>query len=208
MIFSLVGVTAQQEHMLRTNPTSAGDMVMVAQGGGASRLQALLSKLSEEQRKEVRAKFEAMKASLQNQEGHEKITEARSRLSALGEAQPVLDLQKSWHILHYAFTGQADPDGSAGGALLAGDDVGEDMGYGPPRVLGPQGTKAFADFLARQTVESLQARLDHPAMKAADIYALPNAEQTRQEIAAYFPPLRDYVLAAAAKNNGLLLWLA
>jgi hypothetical protein len=138
------------------------------------------------------------------------------RVSPLGAIAQPLVLEKSWHILHYAFTGEAEPTGSPGSMLLEGDEVGEDIGYGPPRLLDPQSTKTFADFLAQQTVEELQARANYAAMKTASIYGLPmgggddarHEDAVRREIAAYFPPLRDYVVATAAKNNGLLLWLA
>jgi hypothetical protein len=138
------------------------------------------------------------------------------RVSALGTIEPPLVLEKSWHILHYAFTGEAEPTGSAGSMLLEGDEVGEDMGYGPPRLLTLQSTNAFADFLAQQTVEGLQARVCYAAMKTAGIYGLPMGggddaryeDGIRREIAASFPLLRDYVMATAARKNGLLLWLA
>jgi len=32
--------------------------------------------------------------------------------------------------------------------------------------------------------------------------------ELRDEVAAYFAPLRDYVLAMAAKQHGLLIWLS
>jgi hypothetical protein len=138
------------------------------------------------------------------------------RVSALGAIEPPLVLEKSWHILHYAFTGEAAPTGSAGSMLLEGDEVGEDMGYGPPRLLDPERTKTFADFLSAQTADGLRAGLDYPAMKAAMVYGLPMGRGTdadfedsvRREAASSFPRLRDYVVAMAAKKNGLLMWLA
>lgn len=176
MIFTLVGVTPQQERALRADETLASDLAIVVEGD----------------------------------------EDESGRVSALGTIEQPLVLEKSWHILHYACTGEAEPTGSASSMLLEGDEVGEDIGYGPPRLLDPQSTNAFADFLAQQTVEGLQARANYAAMKAVSIYGLPmgggddarHEDAVRREIAASFPLLRDYVLATAAKKNGLLLWLA
>ena len=138
------------------------------------------------------------------------------RIAGLGKIEAPLDLDKSWHILHYTFTGDIGPVGSPGDALMAGEDLGSDIsGYGPPRLLDPDGTKRFAEFLQRLDLETLQNRANREAMMAAGVYALPmgpGAETefeigVRREISSYFPLLRDYVLEAARKGNGLFMWL-
>lgn len=49
---------------------------------------------------------------------------------------PELDLDKTWHGIHYLLTGTAwEISAGADAAILGGDDIGEDNGYGPPRLL-------------------------------------------------------------------------
>ena len=138
------------------------------------------------------------------------------QLDGLGRIEAPLDLQKSWHILHYVFTGSIGPVGSPGDTLLSGgDDLGEDVGYGPPRLLDTQNTQRFAEFLQALDLNTLQSRVDFKTMSAAQVYSLPmgvGAEADfeigiRREISSYFPVLRHYVSSAARNGNGLLMWL-
>ena len=216
MIFGLIGVSRDQAESLRAAPALANDLVTVAQKDASDAShKAFLERLPKERRLEIEKRREAREASAQFQEYREQIEQARAKLSCLGTLAPALDLEKSWHILHYVFTGDVGPVSSDGDALLSGEDVGDDMGYGPPRLYDPERTKAFADFLGRQTLEELQARLNYAAMMAAGVYGLPMGQgsQTefedgiRREVASYFPQLRDYVTAMASKGNGLLMWL-
>jgi hypothetical protein len=59
---------------------------------------------------------------------------------------PELDLGKSWHAIHYLLTGTGWEigEGAAGAAILGGDEIGEDGGYGPARVLDPESVRATA----------------------------------------------------------------
>jgi hypothetical protein len=137
-------------------------------------------------------------------------------LAALGSIGAVLDLHKSWHVLHYLFTGYIGPTEPPADALMSGEELGEDMGYGPPRLHDAAATKAFGEFLKQQTPEKLDARLNLAAMQGAGVYAIPMGPRAsahdevdlREEVAAYFGPLRDYVVEMAEKKNGLLIWLS
>jgi hypothetical protein len=63
------------------------------------------------------------------------------RPGAQPDRPPVVDLHKSWHMFHFLFTGRAE-GGSPPGSLLmeGGEEVGEDLGYGPARLIGPADT--------------------------------------------------------------------
>jgi hypothetical protein len=136
-------------------------------------------------------------------------------LSELGPLQDVLELEKSWHILHYLFTGSLDDTRSPGGALLSGEEVGEDVGYGPARLLGGKQTAEFARFLATLDLASLQARAKVKEMASVGVYSMPSGPDSddsydsefREEVAFYFPRLRDYVIQIAQRQGGLLIWL-
>jgi hypothetical protein len=61
---------------------------------------------------------------------------------------PELDLDKSWHAIHYLLTGTAwEIDDGAGAAILGGEEIGEDGGYGPARLLGAEKVRAVAAAL-------------------------------------------------------------
>ena len=130
-------------------------------------------------------------------------------LSQLGALQPELDLQKSWHILHYLFIGSVDDTSSPGGTLLAGEELGEDVGYGPARLLDESMTAEFARFLQGLDADSLLARMNIGEMASAGVYAVSDDdEDLREEVAYFFPQLRDYVVQVAQKQGGLLTWLS
>src|ERR1043166_1734378 len=63
----------------------------------------------------------------------------------LESKRPQLDLEKSWHGLHYLLA--QDPtktQAGAGQAILGGKEVGKDVGYGPARILSPKEVAAIA----------------------------------------------------------------
>ena len=131
------------------------------------------------------------------------------------EADPnrILDLHKSGHVLHYLFTGVAAGGMPPADALLGGRELGNDMGYGPPRLHEPAAVTAFARFLAPLTVAELQRRIDLRRMRALGIYCCDDAdagsaEEIGGDVALYFPRLQAFVGAAAETGNGLLMWLS
>jgi hypothetical protein len=217
MMFGMCGVTPDQARTLRANPALANDLAAVArQDARESGLRLLLDQLPPEERLEAATYLKAMRSSTQLQEFHKELDRSRPILSAMGTLEPALYLEKSWHILHYALTGDVVPVGSAGDALLSGEALGEDMGYGPPRLLSPESTREFSELLKRENLEDLQARLNYSAMMAAGVYGLPWGgggstsefeSEIRTELATYFPQLKNYVVQTAEKQNGLLMWL-
>jgi hypothetical protein len=140
----------------------------------------------------------------------------RARLEQLGPFEQPLDLEKSWHILHYLFTGHIDASKAPGDALLTGEELGDDVGYGPARLHDEKETQDFARFLAGSDVARLQGLVNYREMSRAGIYSMPmgpgsDAEYDaglRAEVGSYFPPLREYVVRMAAKQFGLLIWLS
>jgi hypothetical protein len=126
---------------------------------------------------------------------------------------PVVDLHKSWHMFHFLFTGRAS-GGTPPASLLmeGGEEIGEDLGYGPARLLDPAATAALAAFVAPLTVDELKRRLDGERMAALSIYpafdATDAAEEYGEDVQHYFPLLRDHFAAAAAAREATLVWLS
>ena len=134
-----------------------------------------------------------------------------------GALEPTLDLDKSWHILHYLMTGHVDAAPAPGDDLLTGEPVGGDDGYGAPRLHTATEVKAFAEFLRAQDVGRIQARVNYHTMMQAQVYGMPSGgrstdaeleAEVREIVADDFPRLRDYVAHLAARHDGMLVYLS
>jgi Domain of unknown function (DUF1877) len=109
-----------------------------------------------------------------------------------------------------------DLAGTPADLLLTGEELGEDVGYGPPRLHEPTATRGFSRHLEAQEVARLQSRVDLKEMDAVGVYAMPAGpgstaeyeEELRQAVGYYFARLRHYVRAMADKGNGLLIWVS
>lgn len=135
------------------------------------------------------------------------------------EAQPVndtptLDLAKSWHVLHYLLA--RDPWGGdmPAASLMAGREVGRDLGYGAARILSIEETEAFAAHLASLSSETLIERIDREELNDAEIYGISLEDEDDGEldelvdlVEHYFPLLQAHVAAAADAKLGLILWM-
>ncbi|MEV4481497.1 YfbM family protein [Micromonospora coxensis] len=122
--------------------------------------------------------------------------------------EPELDLDKSWHGIHYLLTGTDWQIGEgAGAAILGGVEVGQDGGYGPPRLLDPDTVRAVATALDALDVEVLRARYDPDAMTAAEIYPdiWTNGTDDLEYLMSHYTALRRFYRVAAANDRAVLL---
>ncbi|WP_155391668.1 DUF1877 family protein [Catellatospora paridis] len=121
--------------------------------------------------------------------------------------EPELDLDKSWHGVHYLLTGTAwDISQGAGEAVLGGEEIGEDGGYGPARLFTPEAVRAVAAALDALDLDALRARFDPRAMAALDIYPSPGAELAKfDDLAASLTDLHRFYKGAAADGQAVLL---
>lgn len=145
------------------------------------------------------------------------------RVSAVDVADPdqvlaqILDgsvngiaLDKAWHAIHFLLTGTAWDGDLPAGFLLAGTPIGdEDLGYGPARLLDPAQVREVADLLRATDRATLWARWDSEAIAKLEIYGVdPKRPASEEEyVGAHYEVLRQYVLDAAARGEGLALWL-
>lgn len=81
------------------------------------------------------------------------------------------ELDQAWHILHFLFSG-SNAEGALPAAFLlsGGEEIGPDLGYGPPRLLSPELSRAVAAFLAPQSFQTLDAAYITSKIEAAEIY--------------------------------------
>jgi len=120
-----------------------------------------------------------------------------------------LDLNKLWHGLHYLLTGTAWEIGDgAGAAILGGEEIGEDGGYGPARLLDAETVRVVSTALDTLDIDTLRARFDADAMTAADIYPnvwARNVGDFDSDLAPAFADLCRFYRTAAANGQAVLL---
>ena len=217
MLCHLLELSPDQIAALKASPALVVDVALGAQVEQMkARLSQAIAQLPPEQREEKQVQFEAAVA------GWDKATAERrsaehAAFSDLGLVAPGLELDKSWHVLHYLLTGDIAPTGGPGDGLMTGEEVGADFsGFGPARLHEPDETTDFAGFLRTVDVEALKSRVDCQDMASNGVYGVPTGPRAaadsdaelRAEVAAYFPQLQGYVARAASNGSGLLIWLA
>jgi len=130
-------------------------------------------------------------------------------------ASQELDLDKAWHGLHFMLAGEAweGPEPLCyllSGGEQIGDEEDHDVGYGPARCLTSQQVKAFSNALLAITEEVFAGRYDGKKITALELYPR-GWEEEPAEMRAWltqsFIDLRQFVKAAASRNQALLIWL-
>jgi hypothetical protein len=122
-----------------------------------------------------------------------------------------IDVDKAWHAIHFMLAG--DPDGGeepAASVVLGGQEVGEDFGYGPARVLSSEEVRAIGEFLRDMPPEKFSLRYAPREMDAAEIYPVAwvdDGEEGREYVAHAYARLRKFYLEAAARGDGVVAWL-
>jgi hypothetical protein len=122
----------------------------------------------------------------------------------------LIDLDKAWHALHFLLAGDPAEAPLPGGALFAGEQVGEDFGLGPARLLSAPEVKAFADFLSMKPDDFVEQTLDFAALEAADIYPEIWDRREREDIdyvAGYFRDLKSFMQSAAKAGDAVVVVL-
>jgi hypothetical protein len=126
---------------------------------------------------------------------------------AFGDDHDVLNLQKSWHTLHYLLTGSAEPvDTPLGKAILGGSDVGPDLGYGPARLLRAEEVQVVATALAALSPEDVARRFDLPTMQGVGIYACDSEDELPLAL-EFFEQMQDFYTESAARGCAMLSYL-
>jgi hypothetical protein len=125
---------------------------------------------------------------------------------------PSVHLEKAWHGLHFLLTGSAGASGVPLGFLLeGGQEVGEDDGYGAPRLFQPGEVQQINAALAPISGDELWGRFDRERMEAESIYPCiwdEEEEELRDEYIAYFHELKKVVALAGEAGMGLLVTLS
>ena len=150
---------------------------------------------------------------LQNPEGIYAIIEPEEDSNDTGVSEDdMIDLDKSWHALHFFFTGTAWEGQLPGSFLvLGGTEVGDlDVGYGPARYFDVATTAQIDAFLQSHDDAMLKSRFDPQKMLELSIYPEIWDEDDLDEIWEYIgdnlTTLRDFVRDTAASGKALLVF--
>jgi hypothetical protein len=124
-------------------------------------------------------------------------------------AHDALSLDKAWHGVHYVLSGAVEPaDSLEGQAVLGGDEVGEDLGYGPARCFTPAQVEAMAGVLAGPELEQeASERYDPERMTELSIYPFGWGPADREWVMEAFRNLRAFYAGAAARRFAVVTCL-
>ena len=130
-----------------------------------------------------------------------------------GDAEPEnhIDLDKAWHAIHFTLNGKTwEGEDPLFFAILGGEEIGEDIGYGPARYLVPQQVKAVSAALLTITPEVFGAKFNHSELAAAEIYpdiwAAEGAESL-EYVQPFYDDLRKFYMAASERGDAVLIYL-
>jgi len=123
-----------------------------------------------------------------------------------------LDIDKSWHLIHFLLTGDAwDGEYPLVNVVLGGKELpGTDAGYGPFRYLVHAEVETVSQALASISAEDLWSRFNASLVRAADIYPSPwtGDDGEKEYVSQNYEALRKYFSEAAASGNAMLLYLS
>lgn len=126
------------------------------------------------------------------------------------DSEDALDVDKAWHAIHFTLTGDAwGGDWPEVAAVLGGEPLGPEGGYGPARVLTPEQVEAVSAALQAVLPSDLEQRLDFTAMGASGVYpAFVGGPEDVAYITTHYAALRRYFDEAESAGDAMLLAIA
>jgi len=123
----------------------------------------------------------------------------------------VLDIDKSWHALHFAFAGTAWGGEWPSSFLVEGGElvgIEEDWGYGQPRAFTPAEVQEIFAAIDGITTAKLRTRFA-TLMEQLEIYPAGWTTETDWEnFIDYFAQLQEFLRSASANENALVISLS
>jgi hypothetical protein len=126
---------------------------------------------------------------------------------ALLDGEGGIDLDKAWQGLHFLLCGDAwGGEGPLADALMGGEEIGEELGYGKARYLEPAAARAVHEALSALSEHALRERFDPEAFLEEEIYPEIWEEPDAVDYPlSYFEPLRAFYADAAGRGLGVLM---
>jgi hypothetical protein len=182
------------------NRKAALEMLMGSVTGGAS-VQDLLKGLGV---KDIEGSMAQMAKLL----GPMDAGKSSSSATAAKKSRPRMEVEKSWHGLHYVLNG--DPwkgSGALSHVVMGGTEVGEDAGYGRPHYVNPFQVVQASTALDRITDAEFEQRVRKTDFSGKDIYCYDDKLHSEDiaELVHYFKEVRKFFHDAAERSNGVLV---
>ena len=121
------------------------------------------------------------------------------------DADEYLDLYKSWNAIHVLLE-DGEP-GAESNAVMGGTPVGEDLGYGPARLLDDQEVAKISADLAKVSQSDFEGRFDVDKMKDVYSFHAEDADEEWSMISDLFKELKKFYAAAAEQSCGMISYL-
>ena len=123
-----------------------------------------------------------------------------------------LEIDKAWHGIHFLLTGNAwEASLPLGFVAAGGEEVGDDLGYGPARALRSEQVVEIDRALEPFTTDELRRRFDADRMTELEIYPSGWSDDPDGELEyllAFYMELRAFVHRTAERGDALLVYLA
>lgn len=127
----------------------------------------------------------------------------------IGDEDGSISLEKSWDGLHHLMTAAGSAP-ELGFLHEGGTEVGEDLGYGPPRVLNADYVRKLNAALQGISDEQLWAGYNAERFEADDVYPGiwdEEEDDLREEYVEYFHELKNFVARVAAAGREIVVAL-
>ena len=123
-----------------------------------------------------------------------------------------LEIDKAWHGLHFLLTGTAWEGSFPHNFLVTGgEEIGDDLGYGPARALRGTDVLKVDTALDPLTGNELRGRFDPARMTELEVYPFGWSDDPDGELAyllEFYRELRVFVRRTAERGHGLLVYLS
>jgi hypothetical protein len=231
MFASFRQISPQMLIRIKAQPALVGDIIYYRPAGNvpasdgeivASLMPLHMRKAIEQMPQETRAEFYAGIGDLL--ESEQLPDEFKQRVGSLRQSpssrsttiDPIdlgeeLDIAKAWHGIHFLLCGVAgNAPGPLGNAILGGNEIGADRGYGPARYL--EAAEAWAVAAALELIETTEiaSRYDAAALGRERIYpgSWSDDPDTISWLCDVYAELRAFYIDAARRGFGVLLYLS
>jgi hypothetical protein len=123
-----------------------------------------------------------------------------------------IEVDKAWHGLHFLLTGTAWQGSFPLNFIVSGgEDVGDDLGYGPARALRSDDVRKIDAALEPLTRQELGQRFDAQRMTELQIYPdgwTHDPDGEREYLLEYYTELRAFVRRTAEQGHALIVYLS
>lgn len=214
MRLEYVSIPESMIDRLRSEPALAGEALMAAEFAA---MPAELLKAMESMQKSMAAQFPGAHQMLAQLTqgggggGAGSSSAGGSSGASLRSGAVRGSLEKAWHALHFVFTGKLDEAPAPTGFLLSGgEEVGEDMGYGPARVLRHAEVTALRDALHAISDAEFDRRFDVKTLAKNEVYPFcwdEDRDELLEEHMMHFEQLKNDLDQIVAAGEGMLIGL-